>query len=149
MDHAGLVLHRPATLICTITNTTPQPPQETQFGFTPPSLEEALSTSSSPTSYKLRYEVCINKKVWNIQAHGQGILEVPGPQKTVRLQFQVVPITSGMIELPSLVLYRVDVDIGNGGGKTSNGRSGAEKIPLTNAQIYNMSRGKVVTVNTA
>lgn len=140
-EHAALVVQRPASLICTITNTTPQSPQKaTQFGFTP-SIKDALPTlnPASPTSYKLGYEVCVNKKVWKMQDNGKGILEVPRPQRTVRLQFQVVPCISGTIKLPCLLLHRVMM------GKRS---CDVEKTALTAAQVYNVSHGQVVSVNT-
>ena len=141
-DHASILAHQPATLVCTITNITTPPPQETRFGFTTPRSNEGTTPSSSaPPSppQKVGYEVLVDRASWGIiKGSGKGAFDIPAPQKKKTLQFQVVPAQSGFLQLPSLQLYRL-------GG--SRGGEQGDKLVLTDAQVYSTSRGQLVSVH--
>jgi len=134
-DRASILARQPATLICTVKNITTPPPQETRFGFSTPSNEDGSSSSSAPPQ-KIGYEVLIdsNRMCWGIGKE-KGTFEMPAPLKKKTLQFQVVPAQSGFLQLPSLQLYRL------GNSKQE------DRLLLTDAQVYNTSRGQVVTVH--
>lgn len=156
-DQVWVVTHRAALLLYTIRNITEQPPPETQFGTTPtsdlatPTSDQAIPTSdqATPTSteYKLGYEVCVDKKAWSLQdpGAGQGVLDVPGPQLASTLQFTIVPSGSGSFPMPRLLLKWVPM---NSGGVAKEESAGVGCV-LTDAQVYELSRGQLVTVHSS
>lgn len=137
-NQAWVTVHKPCTLVYSIRNIMDQPPQETQFGTTPPSGE------ATPTrmDYKLGYEVCVDKKVWILQEQGRGLLSVPDYQLKTRLGLLVVPNKSGSLPVPHLLLKWVPSP-GDSGGVVNEG------CVLTNAQVYDLCQGQMVTVHTS
>lgn len=137
-EQACVTAHRPATLHYTIKNITAQPPQETQFGTTPLSGKTTHpSGDASPTSiaHRLGYEVCVDKKVWSLQEQGQGVVDIPEPQRSVRLAVGVVPSGNGSLPIPVLTLRWGSAGLAVGGGAA-----------LTNAQVYNAYHSQTVNV---
>lgn len=135
-DQVWIVGQQPAFLHYTIRNITEQPPPETQFGTMP------TSGKTTPTSreYRLGYEVCVDKGAWSLQdpTQGQGTLEMPRAQLTSQLLVTVVPSGSGSLPVPRLLLKWVPADT-----------AGGEGCVLTDAQVYEVSRGQTVTVHTS
>ncbi len=141
MDNTSIVAHQPATLVCIITNITMPPPQETKFGFTPPSVEDSFKSCTSVDIQKVGYEVQVDRKAWGIQGSGQGVFEMPASLKKARLQFQVVPTQSGVLQVPTVQLYKMTATDSSIAGEAD------KKLALTNAQVYDCSRGQLVTVH--
>ena len=131
-DQTSILIHHMATLVFTIRNITELPPQETHFGTTP---------TTHSLDYKLGYKVCADEKVWSLQDKGQGVIDVPGPQRKARLNFKIIPNENGPLLIPGLTLYRVPLDLGR--EELTEGRI------FTNAQVYNTSLGQVVNVSTS
>ena len=100
---------------------------------------------------KLRYDVMADSKIWNLQDRPWGVIEVPKPGQQTQLSIKVMPLVVGLVELPTLTLSQYLADINPKGtgspGKelnTSDGRC----IPLSNAQLYNLSLGEAVSIAT-
>lgn len=172
-----VTVHRPALLHFSIFSTAEdRAPQETQFAATSP-VDITMHDTPTSMGYRLGYEVCVDEKVWSFQEQGQGFIEVPGPQLTSHLHFQVVPKVSGPLPLPKLLLSWVPLNAAgplnsggtagvplnsggtagvplDSGGTAEEGTSGSgdiahERIMLTDAQVYDLSHGQTVVVHTS
>ena len=132
-DQVWVVAQRPALLVYEVRNITKQSLPETQFGTTP------LSAETTPTTKerKLGYELCLDKGVWSLQESTQerGVLATPTVQSVTTLQVAVVPNSSGSVPVPRLQLKWAGPD--------------GEGQVLTDAQVYETSRGQTVTVHTS
>ena len=116
-----------ASLEYKIRNIAEVPPQETQFGATPP------HDDTTPTKQAMvEYEVCADKKEWSLLDKSRGDLEIPEPQEDCCLRLTIVPNTSGPLPVPLLLL------------KYPAGGSGCV---LTPAQVHNVNHQQVVTVH--
>lgn len=78
----------------------------------------------------------MDKKVWSLQGKGHGFIDVPGSQETRTLNFHAVPSVSGAVTVPRLLLKWVAMETG----------LGQESCVLSNAQVYNLCWGQMVTV---
>lgn len=118
---------QPTSLEYKIKNITEPPPQETQFGTTPPS--DDTTPTKQPT---VEYEVCTNKKVWSLQDKSRGEMEIPGPQEDCYLRLTIVPKQSGPLPVPLLLLKYP---------------AGGNGCVLTSAQVHNVNHKQTVTVH--
>ena len=140
-DQVWITSHRPADLQYTIKNISAQPPQETQFGSSDAATPTSEEASPTGVGYRLGYEISADKKVWSLQDHGQGIIDIPEPQQSVVLSVGVVPNGSGPLPMPELVLKWVPVVHSLGGGAANK-----EGCVLTSAQVHNICHNQRVTV---
>lgn len=146
-DQASLAVHKPALLLYTIKNIMPHPPQETQFGTTPPSSAATTPSDEAPptnVTYRLGFEVCADKKVWSLKDRGQGAVDIPEPQMSVRVCVGVVPCVSGSFSIPEL---RLSWSVVQGRGFTAPPMAQNRGYVLTGAQVYNTCYGQTVSIH--
>ncbi len=137
-EHSCLLALLPAYLTFKIHNSSPK---ETEFG-TP----DNEITPTSLANYKLGYKLCLDKRAWTLyEGHSCGVINNPAPQDICELTFQVTPLRSGSLSFPTLTLSSLPLDTPVDKWREDQSLGTA----LSNAQVYDLSRGMVVAVDTS
>ena len=112
------------------------------------------NVAKSRFTSKLRYDVTVDGKMWKLQQHPWGVIEAPKPGQLTQLMIKAVPLV-GLVELPTLTLSQYLVDINPKrthspvvSGQKELNASDDKYIPLSSAQVYNLSLGDVVGIAT-
>ena len=95
-------------------------------------------TAVTQTDYRLKYEIVADNKIWGFTDPAYGEFDAPPPGKSERIIVQVVPKVMGMVGIPSLTLCKLN-------SQTDN--MNCECVTLTDAQVYDLSKGQIVTVD--
>ena len=110
-------------------------------------LEEITDSSHFPAN--LSYKVTFDPKHWTFQDNSRGMVEGPKLGQLSKLSFRVVPQLAGSLPLPTLILRFNPKE-----NEESSGKKGSKVmeevsfgyIPLTSAQVYDLTQGEVVNV---
>ena len=102
----------------------------------------AQNDSKQQLPNKLYYCVQVDARHWTMDSH-EGVVRAPLTGQTIQLVISVSPNASGLLPLPTLTLCKCPDDF----NLTSPSKvPDVELVPMTNAQVYNLSHGNVVNV---
>ena len=102
----------------------------------------AQNDSKQQLPNKLYYCVQADARHWTMDSH-EGVVRAPLTGQTIQLIISVSPNASGLLPLPTLTLCKCPDDFNLA---SPSKVSDVELVPMTNAQVYNLSHGNVVSV---
>ena len=92
---------------------------------------------------KLYYCVQVDARQWTMLDSHEGVVRAPLTGQMVQLVISVSPNATGLLPLPTLTLCKCPDDFNLA---SPSKVSDVELVPMTNAQVYNLSHGNVVSV---
>ena len=103
----------------------------------------AQNDSKQQLPSKLYYCVQVDTSQWTMLDSHEGVVRAPLTGQMVQLVINVSPNVTGLLPLPTLTLCKCPDDFNLASlSKVSD----VELVPMTNAQVYNLSHGNVVSV---
>ena len=96
---------------------------------------------------KLSYDIMANSNQWSFQDETHGVIKAPKIGETVQLCLKVIPNLHGPLSFPTLTLCDC---LEEDGKKTkTKGLNGKQDyVPLSSAQVYDVSCGDVIYIYT-
>ena len=92
---------------------------------------------------KLYYCVQVDVRQWTMLDSHEGVVRAPLTGQMVQLVISVSPYATGLLPLPTLTLCKCPDDFNLA---SPSKVSDVELVPMTNAEVYNLSHGNVVSV---
>ena len=92
---------------------------------------------------KLYYCVQVDARHWTTLDSHEGVVRAPLPGQMVQVVISASPNASGLLPLPTLILCKCPDDFNLA---SPSKVSDVELVPMTNAQVYNLSHGNIVSV---
>ena len=102
----------------------------------------AQNDSKQQLPNKLYYCVQVDARHWTMLDNHEGVVKVPLTGQ-IQLIISVSPNASGLLPLPTLTLCKCPDDFTLA---SPSKVPDVELVPMTNAQVYNLSHGNVVSV---
>ena len=103
----------------------------------------AQNDSNQQLPSKLYYCVQVDARQWTMLDIHEGVVRAPLTGQMVQLVISVSPNATGLLPLPMLTLCKCP---DNFNLASPSKVSDVELVPMTNAQVYNLSHGNVVSV---
>ena len=99
----------------------------------------AQNDSKQQLPNKLYYCVQADARHWTMDSH-EGVVRAPLTGQTIQLIISMSPNASGLLPLPTLTLCKCPDDFTLA---IPSKVPDVELVPMTNAQVYNLSHGNV------
>ena len=123
-EHDSLVVKRLATLSYKVRNVS--------------------SDKKSSLTNKLNYCIAADRTKWTVRDPTEGVVNSPRGGETIEITVRVSPNEVGVLPIPVLTLSAVNQEEAD----SAETKGLTEKlVPLTGAQVYNLSYGQVVSIS--